>query len=233
MASRKTPAPRPRVRRGSEEDHQSLRQRILAAAFAIDEREGIAALSMRTLGAEVGVSPMALYRYFSSKGELLRAMWEVVLGEAQATVSAEVARHATARARVRASIDAFLRYWETHPAHFRLVYMTPETMEAASPDAPLTATPAYRSAIDLSAPLIDALVVELGGRRERALVARDLRMALMVGYLHARIVNTRFPWSDFEALRECTIATIAAGIEACLQPAASRGAGKAARPRAR
>lgn len=213
---------RARVRRGSDEDHQSLRQQILAAAFAIHERDGVAALSMRTLAAEIGVSPMALYRYFASKGELLRAMWEVVLSEAQASVNAAVAVETTARMRLRASIESFLRYWEAHPAHFRLVYMTAETMEAASSEAPLTGTPAYRSAIDLATPLIDALVSEIGGQPKRAVVARDLRMALMVGYLHARIVNTRYPWGDFEALRQCTIDTIAAGIEACLQPQKKR-----------
>lgn len=222
MSNREKSAQRPRVRRGSDEDHQSLRQQILAAAFAIHEREGVAALSMRTLAAEIGVSPMALYRYFASKGELLRAMWEVVLTEAQASVNAAVAAEKTARQRVRASIESFLRYWEAHPAHFRLVYMTPETMEAASSDAALTGTPAYRSAVDLAAPLIDALVAEIGGKPQRAVVARDLRMALMVGYLHARIVNTRYPWADFDALRQCTIETIAAGIEACLKPVKRR-----------
>lgn len=222
MSNQKKLPQRPRVRRGSDEDHQSLRQQILTAAFSIHEREGVAALSMRRLAAEIGVSPMALYRYFASKGELLRAMWEVVLNEAQATVNAGVAAETTARKRLRASIESFLRYWEAHPAHFRLVYMTPETMEAASSDAALTGTPAYRSAVDLATPLIDALVAEIGGKPHRAGVARDLRMALMVGYLHARIINTRYPWGDFDALRQCTIETIAAGIEACLQPVKRR-----------
>jgi AcrR family transcriptional regulator len=222
--------PRRRVRRGSVEDHDQLRQQIVAAAFAIHAREGVAALSMRTLAAEIGVSTMALYRYYPSKAELLRAMSEVVLNDAQAGVNAAVATQKTARARLRASIEAFLRYWESHPSHFRLVFMTPETMEDVGQGAPLTRSRAYVSAVDLAGPLIDDLIDEVGGRRERALVARDLRMALMIGYLHARIVNTRYPWSDFDALRACSVEAIANGVEACVRTA---GGAKPARTRTR
>lgn len=217
MASSSPASSRRRVRRGSSEDHDQLRQQIVAAAFAIHAREGVAALSMRTLAAEVGVSAMALYRYYPSKADLLRAMWEVVLNEAQASVRAAVAQQQTARGRLRASIQSFLDYWEAHPAHFRLVFMTPETMDSGDQGTPLTRSGAYVSAVDLAGPLIADLVAEVGGRADRALVARDLRMALMVGYLHARIVNTRFPWSDFAALRECTVDAIAAGVEACVK----------------
>ncbi|WP_280151634.1 TetR/AcrR family transcriptional regulator [Piscinibacter sp. XHJ-5] len=224
MASETSVPTHRRVRRGSAEDHDQLRQQIVAAAFAIHEREGVSALSMRALAAEMGVSPMALYRYYPSKADLLRAMWEVVLSDAQASVKAAVATQKTARARLRASIESFLRYWESHPAHFRLVYMTPETMEDRAQGAPLTGSEAYVSAVDLAGPLIDELVAEIGGRKDRALVARDLRMSLMVGYLHARIVNTRYPWSDFDALRACAVETIAAGVEACVARSPARSA---------
>ena len=39
----------------------------------------------------------------------------------------------------------------------------------------------------------------------------------MLGYLHSRIVNTRYPWADFGALRESAIATIMLGIEHCVR----------------
>jgi AcrR family transcriptional regulator len=222
MASETFAPSRRRVRRGSTEDHDQLRQQIVAAAFAIHEREGVAALSMRALAAEIGVSAMALYRYYPSKAELLRAMWEVVLSDAQASVKAAVATRTTARTRLRASIESFLRYWEAHPAHFRLVYMTPETMEEPGQEPHLTRSNAYVSAVDLAGPLIDDLVAEVGGRSDRALVARDLRMSLMIGYLHARLINTRYPWSDFESLRECAVETIANGVEACVHAAPTR-----------
>jgi AcrR family transcriptional regulator len=213
------PPARQRVHRGSAEDRDGQRRRIIGAAFAIQRREGREALSMRALAAEVGVSAMALYRYFPSKGDLLRAMWEVALTDAQAEVSAAMARCTTARQRLRASIDSFLRFWEARPAQFGLVYMTPETMEPGAQVDQLTREPAYQRAVDLAGPLVDELADEIGGERRNAPLARDLRMALMVGYLHARIVNTRYAWGDFDALRTATIETIAAGVESCLRPA--------------
>ncbi|GAA3068188.1 TetR/AcrR family transcriptional regulator C-terminal domain-containing protein [Pseudonocardia yunnanensis] len=50
------------------------RNRIVAAAIAIADAEGIEALSMRHLSAELGVGPMTLYRYFASKDELVHGM---------------------------------------------------------------------------------------------------------------------------------------------------------------
>lgn len=222
-----TPAIHRRVRRGSAEDHADLRRQIVNAAFAIHARDGLEALSMRALAAEVGLSPMALYRYFASKTELLRALWEAVLTEARGEIGAAIAAHSTPRAQLRASIEAFLDYWEAHPGHFRLVYMTPETMTTAAEPA-LTDAPAYRRVVDLSLPVIEALIAEIGGDPARALIARDLRMSLMVGYLHARIVNTRFPWGDFGALREAAVDAIAQGVEQCVRSPQKRPAARPA-----
>lgn len=52
------------------------RETILVSAMAYIEAHGLAELSMRTLAAELGVTPNALYRYFASKAELEYAMAE-------------------------------------------------------------------------------------------------------------------------------------------------------------
>jgi len=50
------------------------RERIADAALRLADHEGIEALSMRRLGAELGVAAMSLYEYFASKEELLDAL---------------------------------------------------------------------------------------------------------------------------------------------------------------
>ena len=50
------------------------RERILAAALEVVEREGLDALSMRRLAQELDVWPMSVYRYFRDKDELLDAV---------------------------------------------------------------------------------------------------------------------------------------------------------------
>jgi len=57
------------------------RERVLAAAIELADAEGIAGLSMRRLGAELGVEAMSLYHWFASKDELLSAMLDVVYDE--------------------------------------------------------------------------------------------------------------------------------------------------------
>jgi AcrR family transcriptional regulator len=57
------------------------RQRILRAAVDFADRHGIAALSMRKLGQELGVDAMLLYRHVANKDDLLDGMVDLVFGE--------------------------------------------------------------------------------------------------------------------------------------------------------
>jgi AcrR family transcriptional regulator len=57
------------------------RERILHSALDLADRHGIAALSMRKLGQELGVDAMLLYRHVANKDDLLDGMVDVVFGE--------------------------------------------------------------------------------------------------------------------------------------------------------
>jgi AcrR family transcriptional regulator len=46
--------------------------------LAIGDAEGLEAVSLRRIAGELGVTPMALYRYVPSKDELLDEMLEAV-----------------------------------------------------------------------------------------------------------------------------------------------------------
>ncbi|MEU3841093.1 TetR/AcrR family transcriptional regulator [Streptomyces sp. NPDC028635] len=54
------------------------RERVLASALELVDREGLSALSMRRLGAELDVEAMALYRYAASKDALLDGLVEAL-----------------------------------------------------------------------------------------------------------------------------------------------------------
>jgi AcrR family transcriptional regulator len=56
-------------------------RRIAEAAVGIADAEGLDAVTMRRLAAELGVAPMAAYRYVSGKDELLELMVDFVYGE--------------------------------------------------------------------------------------------------------------------------------------------------------
>jgi AcrR family transcriptional regulator len=59
------------------------REAIVGAALAQIDAKGLEALSMRTLGAALGVEAMALYHHFPSKDELLQGVMERLLAEAE------------------------------------------------------------------------------------------------------------------------------------------------------
>ena len=63
------------------------RERVLVAAAALADAEGVRALTMRRLAAELGVEAMSLYYHLPGKESLLDGLVEHVLGEIGAAVS--------------------------------------------------------------------------------------------------------------------------------------------------
>ena len=57
------------------------RERILAAALSYIEEHGLPQLSMRKLGAELGVEGMSLYRYVPGREALLDGIVESIIDE--------------------------------------------------------------------------------------------------------------------------------------------------------
>jgi len=67
--------------------HRMSRDRVLAAALEIIDREGVEALSMRRLGSALGRDPMTLYRYAANKAALLDGVAELVLSKLSVDVT--------------------------------------------------------------------------------------------------------------------------------------------------
>lgn len=211
-----TPAPKKRrSRRGDLEEQMQLREKIIQVATIIYQRDGIEALTMRSVAKQVGMSAMGLYYYFNDKSELLVALWDSILDELHLQVASAIASPGSARQRLRKSIDAYLSYWEAHPENFRLVYMSEQTVRGAHSQK-LTMSCSYKNVIAISLPLIEQVAIEIQGDINKAPMARDLRLSLMVGFLHSELINVRYPWMDLAQLRLHVIESIAVAVENCL-----------------
>src|SRR5438132_4606798 len=57
------------------------RARVCREALALVDAEGLEALSMRRLGARLGVEAMSLYRHVRDKADLIDALYAAVLGD--------------------------------------------------------------------------------------------------------------------------------------------------------
>ena len=57
------------------------KERVLLAAVDVADREGLDALTMRRLGAKLGVEAMSLYKHVANKDEILDGIVELVVAE--------------------------------------------------------------------------------------------------------------------------------------------------------
>ncbi|QID36943.1 GntR family transcriptional regulator [Streptomyces albus] len=80
-APRRNRAPEPEPGTGTTGGGELTRERIVRAAVALADAEGISALSMRSVAARLGTATMAPYRYVNSKDDLLLMMADTVLGD--------------------------------------------------------------------------------------------------------------------------------------------------------
>ncbi|MFF6875919.1 TetR/AcrR family transcriptional regulator [Streptomyces sp. NPDC012474] len=91
------------------------RERVLASALALVDREGLSALSMRRLGTELGVEAMALYRYASSKDSLLDGLVEALYLELEERLAADPGQDPDWRAGLHRNARATYEVCLTHP----------------------------------------------------------------------------------------------------------------------
>jgi DNA-binding transcriptional regulator YhcF (GntR family) len=92
------------VRESSDGPELSL-ARVVEAAIAIADDEGLAGLSMRAVATEVGVPTMSIYRHVPSKDDLVVAMVDAAMAELQPPV--------LPRATWREKLEAIARvHWE-------------------------------------------------------------------------------------------------------------------------
>ena len=101
------------------------REKILDAALAILDRDGLDGLSMRKLGAAVGVEAMSLYNHFASKDALLDGIHERIL------VSLEAPGARSWQAFVRGQALALHRALLAHPNAIPLFATRPAATPAA------------------------------------------------------------------------------------------------------
>ena len=101
------------------------RETILQAALKLLRRDGMAALSLRALAADVGIATNALYHYFPSRDDLAAALAEQAAAKLHAAIQREVTRRtaaapsASARQaaehRAAALAEGYLRFAQREP----------------------------------------------------------------------------------------------------------------------
>jgi TetR/AcrR family transcriptional regulator, tetracycline repressor protein len=105
------------VKRGPGRRPGLTREQVVASALELVEEDGLDGLSMRRLGARLGIEAMTLYTYVESKDDLLDAVAESVLSDLE--LPDESLDWET---RIRAVVGSWAGMQRRHPNAFPLVY---------------------------------------------------------------------------------------------------------------
>src|SRR3954464_6044310 len=97
------------------------RDRILRAALVLIGGDGLDALTMRGLGAALGVEGMALYRHVGSKDRLLDGVAELIISELELPTDGAAAWEGAWVWAAR----PYRRLALAHPGAFRLLALSP------------------------------------------------------------------------------------------------------------
>jgi AcrR family transcriptional regulator len=113
---------KPRRKKPDTYHHGDLPRAMLQEAVRTIQTQGTAGLTLRGVGAQLGVSRTALYRHFSDKQALLGA----VAGEGFRMLRTGLFEAWDTGGRGRTGFDAmglaYVRFAVTHPAHYRVMF---------------------------------------------------------------------------------------------------------------
>lgn len=99
------------------------RDHIIRVALALLDRDGVDGLSMRKLGAELGVNPMAFYHHLPNKAALFDGVVEAVYDEFVTAVDARRWKNTGWRDRLEGMMHLFRDTMRRHP-HVLIVVAT-------------------------------------------------------------------------------------------------------------
>jgi AcrR family transcriptional regulator len=194
-------------------DRNTLTPRaVVEGALSLADLEGLETLTIRRLAKELGVTPMALYWHFRSKGELLDGMAARIFEEVDLSVDAS----ATWQEQLRALLGSILGVLRAHPSTAILLSTRTASSEGSlratevaldilrrGGFSPAEATQIARYALSTVTNLVSG---------EPGVVAREESNELLDARRHARLFLESLPPERYPRLVEAA-APLSEGVE--------------------
>lgn len=193
----------------------TLRADLIAAAHRVLADEGYAALSVRGLARELGVSPGAIYHHFDGKAGIYQAVIHQGLVEIERTVREAFEREAEPLARVRAMAEAYCAFGLAQPHTYYAVMMLHGT---GQPDITEEQRQPGRDVIAMAALALGALVAsgEAPPPEAAELLALEVWAVLhgAVSLIVSERIPTAYPDFDPRVLTDAAVARVLAMVQA-------------------
>lgn len=113
---------RPARKRPGRYHHGNLRQALIQAALSTIARDGVEAVTLRAVGASLGVSRSALYRHFADKDRLLGAVAAEGFRMLRGALTGAWERGGRGLEGFRAMGTAYVTFGVTHASHYRVMF---------------------------------------------------------------------------------------------------------------
>ena len=170
--------------------HGDLSRALVAAGRRILEAEGPAAMSLRAVAREAGVSPAAPYHHFKDKSELLDAVAEEGWHALKMAIGESRSRAADPRAALTEIGVAYVTFARQNPALYRLMYHA-ACNRAMMPDHAKDPESAYGQ-------VAEALIAAGADPNDE----RELKLTQIAAWCNAHGVAEMAGFKEFEPLKE-------------------------------
>lgn len=189
--------------------HLPLSDQIRDTARDLFAREGYESVSMRRIGAEIGCSPMAIYRHYENKEELLLSICEETFSRMIQLLDETRKMPGTALEKLRRCMRTIVDFHLSHPNHYKVTFMT---LMPPGPVAERKVAIAQRAMDRLRAGVRESAEVK-GMEVDVEMSAQIIRVATH-GLASALITTSRcYPWKDPERMKDELIATVTRQFE--------------------
>jgi AcrR family transcriptional regulator len=155
--------------------HGNLRRALLDEALATIREEGVDGLTLREIGARVGVSRSALYRHFADKRALLTAVATEGFRALRQQLVAAWEEGGRGDAAFTAMGVAYVRFAVANPSHYRVMFGGFVDPEVRDPELAAEGKGAFQALVDALAAL------------QRDAVFREDDTVLMARYVWALV----------------------------------------------
>jgi AcrR family transcriptional regulator len=176
---------------------ESFRAQIVRAATHLFGEQGFEAVTMRSLAAHVGCSPMTPYRYFRGKGEIFALVRADAFRRFADAEEEAVAAHPDPGERLRALARTYVRFALENPEAYRIMFELRQDSDHDHPELLAQGERAWRPLHDTVVAVIDSgrlagepdVVAHLFWAQVHGLVALELAGKLQFGRSAAELVE--------------------------------------------
>jgi AcrR family transcriptional regulator len=189
--------------------HIPLREQIRDTARDLFAREGYESVSMRRIGAEIGCSPMAIYRHYENKEELLLSICEETFNRMIQLLDKTREKPGTRLEVLRMCVRTVVDFHISHPNHYKVTFMT------MMPPGPVA-----ERKVAIGQHVMDRLREGVRECAEAKGIEVDVEMAAQIirvaihGLASSLITTSKcYPWKDPQRMKEELIATVTRQFE--------------------